>query len=265
MSRGRTADGERAYNDARVLYPVSPEATFRYVQDVLMRQRRYAEALEAVGYFCRQDPNNDRGPYVRGVIEDIVRDEERLKELTERFATGAEPTPAEAFEMAALMLKTGSHGRARQLLVGFIDRQGLSVADCLKLAKLLDETGDTAGAARAMDRVWRKNSVRQNADALRTAVDIYQRTGDIEKLSELLPLAVKASPTDWRAWLALCGLRAAKGDMDTAAKALEEAVRYGGDSVADAIQKNPSLMEVYRHLVETKRRAAPQRMPGAPW
>ena len=265
MSRGRTAEGERAYNDARVLYPVSPEATFRYVQDVLMRQRRYAEALEAIGYFCKKDPNNDRGPYVKGVIEDIMRDEERLKALTTRFAAGSEPTPSEAFEMATLMLKTGAHGRARQVLAGFIDKPGMSVGDCLRLAVLLDETGDTQGAARAMDRIWRKNSVRQNADAMRTAIDIYQRQGDIEKLSELLPIAVKVDPGDWRAWLALCSLRAAKGDMDAAAKALEEAVRNGGDAAGDAIQKNSSLMAVYRHLVEARRRAAPQRMPGAPW
>ena len=297
MSRGRTADAERAYNDARVLYPVSPEATFRYVQDILMRQRRYAEALEMIEYFCKQDPNNDRGPYVKGVIEEIRRDEARLAELMGKKALragsrapagdggvqnqdgGAARRPgggeqqadnskvaavdvAESLEIATLQMKLGAPGLAREAVAGLADAPGLSVAECLKVATILDQLGDAAGAARAMDRIWRKESVRKNADALRTALGIYENTGDLEKLEILFPLYLKTRPDDWQSWLALSSLNAAKGKMDAAAAAMEAAVQHGGDKVAPLIEKTPSLMQVYQHLVRMRREAARSRMPG---
>jgi tetratricopeptide (TPR) repeat protein len=106
--------------------------------------------------------------------------------------------------------------------------------------------------------------VRQNAEALRTAIGIYENAGDLEKLEVLLLLYVKAHPSDWQSWLALASLNAAKGKMDAAASAMESAVQYGGEQVAPLIEKSPSLMQVYQHLVKRRREAAKARMPGAP-
>lgn len=280
LNRGRYAEGERAYNDARVLYPVSPEAVFRYIQEILMRQRRYDEALEALDYFCAKDPNNERGPYVKNLIEEIKRDELRLAELETRAqerarkqgmpggtsgvpVAGGEAT-AEALEMAELYLKNGMTGRARDILKPLAVAPGLSAAECLMVAIWLDRVGDMQNATRAMDRIWRTKTVRNNAESLSAAVRIYEATGDIEKLETLLPLYLKFRPSDWQSWLAMTSIFAISGKMDAAASALNEAVRYGGDKVAPLLESNQTLMQVYRHLLEKRKNAVPGGLPGRP-
>ena len=60
--RGRPGEAENAFQQARILYPLSPEANFRLVQEVLMPQGRFADAREIMADFGRQDPGNDRVP-----------------------------------------------------------------------------------------------------------------------------------------------------------------------------------------------------------
>lgn len=46
--RGRLQDAEKAFEQARRLFPESPEANYRLVQEVLLRQNRFADALRVM-------------------------------------------------------------------------------------------------------------------------------------------------------------------------------------------------------------------------
>lgn len=263
MNRGRIREAERAYNDARVLYPVSPEATFRYVQDILMRQRRYAEAMEAIGYFCEKDPNNERGPYVLGVIGDIVAADRRLAEIMARRGPDGSLGVADRVEMAEIQLKSGDVAAARRSLEGLASAPGLSVPECLRIALLLDEAGEVSEAAKAMDRIWRKDAVRRSPEALRLAARIYEGTADVEKLAVLLPLHLERTPGDWQGWLAFANINGLRGRMDAAADALERAIQGGGERVVPMVEGNATLTAAYRHMVARMRRR--QQGGAAPW
>jgi len=62
---GRTKEAEIAFREAVLLYPASPEASFRYIQEVLMRSQRYDAALDILDYTFRVDPNTSRTAQMR--------------------------------------------------------------------------------------------------------------------------------------------------------------------------------------------------------
>jgi hypothetical protein len=49
--RGRLEDAEKAFEQARRLFPESPEANYRLVQGVLLRQNRFADALRVMNEY----------------------------------------------------------------------------------------------------------------------------------------------------------------------------------------------------------------------
>ena len=60
LKQGRRAEAAQAYREAMLLYPASPEAAFRYAQEILVPLRRWDVAAELMDYTDRIDPNNRR-------------------------------------------------------------------------------------------------------------------------------------------------------------------------------------------------------------
>ncbi len=81
-ARGMLGESERAFQEARTLYPVSPEANFRLIQEVLLRQARYAEAIDILDEYNRRDPNNGRGFDFVAFIRRVRETEAKVRELT---------------------------------------------------------------------------------------------------------------------------------------------------------------------------------------
>ena len=264
MNRGRYADAERAYNEARLLYPVSPEATFRAVQDVLLRQGRLEEALEVVKFFIQQDPNNDRGPYVRDYILETQKAQAELEACLASEQVGGKYPLDMAFRIAELEAKLGNEGGVRALLAKYVDEPGLSVGDGYRLALLLDKVRDVSNAARAMNRVWKSSWVLGNSERAMTAIRIYGSLGDMEKLRSLMPAYLKLKPTDWQAWLDWSLVQVTEGKIEAAMASLENGMRYGGEKAYAVIEKNQTLMALAQRVIRKLQQAqgAAGMMPG---
>ncbi|MBR2487893.1 MAG: hypothetical protein IKB52_02100, partial [Kiritimatiellae bacterium] len=56
IKQGRYREGSQAFREACLLYPASPEATFRYAQECLMPFRKWNETLELMDYTDLIDP-----------------------------------------------------------------------------------------------------------------------------------------------------------------------------------------------------------------
>ena len=260
FNRGRTQEAERAYNDARVLYPVSPEATFRYVQDILIQQRRYDEALEVVDFFCSKDPNNDRGPYVRDFVGNMEADERELSALLARVPPSGKPALADALRIAKLYGRLGAPGAPRSLLAGYVDEPGLNVGDCFDLALALEELGDAAGAARAMSRVWQSGYVMKNPERLWRAIRVFEAQYDSQKLAVLIPAYIEQKPVDWQGWVSRAILMCVTGRDVDAWSSLMKAYSFGGQKVLNAVENNPVLRSLYDRIAADSDGA----LPGVP-
>ena len=249
VNRGRIAEGERAYNDARILYPVSPEATFRYIQDILLRQERLDEAHEVVKFFCQKDPNNDRGPYVRNFITETKA---LRAELDALLAEGGAMAPSNAVRVADIYTKLGHDGAARALLGQYVSDPAMSIGDCIKAASILSSVGDAANATRAMLRVWKTKVVRDSSANLLVAIRVFRDGGDYEKLAELTPRYLAMKPDDWRVGLEWASICATMGNTDEALRALSNAVAKGGEDSLVAIEKSQILTQLFKELMRMR-------------
>ncbi len=71
LRQGRRAESANAYREACLLYPASPEATFRYAQDILLPSRRWDVSGELMDYTDHLDPNNKRTANLRTYVESM--------------------------------------------------------------------------------------------------------------------------------------------------------------------------------------------------
>jgi hypothetical protein len=72
----------QAFREAVALYPASPEASFRYIQDVLGVEEKWNAIIDIVSYTDRVDPNNARTKVIRdGAI--TIRDKTRALQANE--------------------------------------------------------------------------------------------------------------------------------------------------------------------------------------
>ena len=126
-TQGRRADAAQAFREAHVIYPPSPEATFRYVNEVLMPQDRLSVISELMDYTDVLDPNGGRTDRVRSYVAtrrtiDRLEAKRRLGPLTH----GEEWTLAEC--CAELGLLQEAARRMARLLPEVTDQKRLADA-----------------------------------------------------------------------------------------------------------------------------------------
>ena len=128
--QGRYREGAQAFREACLLYPASPEATFRYAQECLLPFRRYEPALELMDFTDEIDPNNRRTASLRNYVV-------RIRELTagisrlesKRRNPKAGFNDDDAFALARYYFEAGRLGEAAALARSLVDK----VNDAAKL------------------------------------------------------------------------------------------------------------------------------------
>lgn len=263
MARGKFRESEEAYAEARMLYPISPEANFRMIQDVLLRQGRYDEALEYVDYFCRKDPNNDRGPMFRKFITDTLAAQRKIEVLLMKYPDGVTPSLEDAVELASCYREVGMNDKAVRVLQSVVSAPGMSVGNAYDLALLARDMGDARLAASFFNRIAASTYVRSKPECLRQAYRIYGAAGDCAKMSTFVDLYLEKVPKDWNAWIDCATLACALGNDDKAERAVENAIYAGREEALKKIEPNPQLFAVAeRVLTRLKTRAATPSTPG---
>jgi tetratricopeptide (TPR) repeat protein len=109
---GRYREAEQAFREAVLLYPASPEASFRYIQEVLLPTRKWDVINDILDFTDRVDPNNSRTGSMRGYAQ-------RMRQLTDQIGAlqaKAAKAPLSAHEnlmLAQCYLQLGQTGAAR--------------------------------------------------------------------------------------------------------------------------------------------------------
>jgi len=243
-ARGHLRESEQAYQEARMLYFVSPEANFRMVQDVLLRQQRYDEALDLIDLFIEADPNNDRGPGFRQFIVDIRDRQRRIAELTAQVKPGQQPEIPVALELAGLYRDMGNTDAAAHLLLPCLDNPRLTVRDAYEIATLLDNVKSHAGAVRAIDIVMAHAPERSPAELFLSIARIYANAQESKKMIAPLTRYLAMKPDDWQAWTDLATLHLIERDTARAQTALRKAIELGREQALQVIESNPQLRQL---------------------
>ena len=115
LKQGRYADAAQAYREACLLYPASPEASFRYAQEILLPSRRWDTVLELMDYTDYLDPNNKRTTNLRGYVGSLRSLLAQIEALEPKRRAGT-LTPVERVTLASALFQIGRVGEAAQLV-----------------------------------------------------------------------------------------------------------------------------------------------------
>ena len=113
--QGRHSDAAQAYREACLLYPASPEASFRYAQEILLPSRRWDAVLELMDYTDYLDPNNKRTANLRGYVGSLRSLLAQIDALEPKRRAGT-LTPVERVTLANSLFQIGRVGEAAQLV-----------------------------------------------------------------------------------------------------------------------------------------------------
>ncbi len=243
-ARGLLREAELAYQEARLLYFVSPEANFRLVQEVLLRQQRYDEAIDIIDLFIQADPNNDRGLGFRNFVTDIRDKQKRIAELIGQIKPGQIPEFAVATELAGLYRDMGNADAAAHLLLPCLDNPKLTVREAYELGMMLDSLKSPAGAVRAIDVVMASIPENAPADLFLNIARIYANAQESKKMIAPLSRYLAQRPGDWQAWTDLATLYLIEGDTPRAQTALRKSIELGKEKALQIIEGNPQLRQL---------------------
>ena len=207
-SQGRRADAAQAFREAHVIYPPSPEATFRYVSEMLIPLDRLSVISELMDYTDVLDPNGGRTARIRSYVT-TRRTIDRLegKRRSGPLSTDEEWTLAECY--ANLGHLSEAARRMARLLPGVTDLKRLEGAVAVFIG-----AKDYASAERAILALFRVVR-RPPPEMLAELVVVQHRLGKRGEAYATLDKAIRVNPkmARDRAYAYLAGLEPGEQDV----------------------------------------------------
>jgi tetratricopeptide (TPR) repeat protein len=263
VARGMPAEGERAFQEARTLYPVSPEANFRLIQEVLLRQARYTEAIDILDEYNRRDPNNGRGEEFVKFIRRIRDTEARVRELTAKLKADKTLAPDDVFALAMAYRELGQNEAAATYLLQLTAVPGLPLEKQFELATLLGSLGKHTEAVKVMDGVMEQTQGNLPSPQLLAAVRVYGEANQPDKMQVPLSRHLQLKPNDWNAWLDMASLWALKQQPQQFQAALQKALELGKGQALQRIQEQPLLRQAAAPVLQRMmQQQGPVGLPG---
>ena len=172
--QGRTRECAQAFREAVLLYPASPEATFRYAQESLLTFRRWDVALELMDYTDGIDPNNKRTSGLRSYIERVralTAEVQRLEQLRREKKMSRN----DVFALAGCYFEMGRVREAGELARGLVDGAN-DVQSLRSLSRILIESRKDADAEKCLNK-YLKLDPQGDANAWAELAKLQHRAG----------------------------------------------------------------------------------------
>jgi tetratricopeptide (TPR) repeat protein len=244
-SRGDFERAEAAFQQARILYPLSPEANFRLVQEVLMAFRRFGESREIMGDFAAQDPGNTKVFEFLDQLDQLDQLHKRVEEIEKEMSKGMQLDANKAVELATLYLQVGQIPKFNAMAASILNNKDLPSMYHYQVAQLYSRNKDMANMVKALDLCLPHIPTNAPSNLLLDIAQLYAKARRLDRMLESMLVYVKRKPDDWRAWLDVAAMQVGMKRNDEANKALDQAVRYGGSEALDMIMED-SRFESFR-------------------
>ena len=248
-NRNHRPAAEEAYQQARILYPLSPEANFRLAQEVFMRQNRFAEAKDLMKLLGEEDPRNRRIPSFLAQIENIQSLTQRIQTLERRRKAGKMDL-ASALQLADLYLQARQRGLAIQMAKQIMASKGMDPRSLLKVAELLQKAEAKNVMDQALQRFMKERPKNLPPEALLNIAQMYAKANMPKPMSGVMAEYLKLRPSDWKGWLDQAGLLLYLKQNNPAIAALEKAIRLGGEEALSIVRKDPRFTSIRNQAIE---------------
>ncbi len=215
--QGRYVESAQAFREACLLYPASPEATFRYAQECLIPFGKWDIVLEMMDYTDRIDPNNKRTDGVRDYVTRMRMLQQEISRLEEkRRADGGKLAVPETLMLARAYFGMGRTMEAAQLVRPLID-EVKEPAVLRAIATILVSARLDGDAERCLTKYL---GVEPNKDAI--------------------------------AWVELAKIQHRSGRKSAAQKSFIAAYQIDRQGVFDLLQKDQELYEIALPLFQRR-------------
>lgn len=251
-ARGKLEEAENAFQQARMLYSLSPEANFRLVQEVYMRQGRLADARELMTEFGKQDPRNGKVPEFLRHLNELEKLDKRIKELEALMREGKLDVNS-AIELATLYQQSGQMPKFMGLTANIVGNTNLPPVFHFRVAQLFANAKRFAEMTKALDQCISRIPPDIEPGILLDMAKMYINAQQFEKVSKVLEQYLKRKPTDWKAWLDMASLQINLKRTNAAFQSLEQAIRFGGNPALSIIKKDERFAPIYNKTVSRTR------------
>ena len=217
LKQGRIREGTQAFREACLLYPASPEASFRYAQECLLPFRKWDVVLELMDYTDSIDKRNKR---TEGLRNYVTRTREILSEIDR----------LEAKRRSAA--------------------DSLSAAETFALARCYSEVGRIHESAQLLHKVV---DAPADPSALRFMSSVFIGAGLDADAESVLNRYLKQVPSsDADAWADLAKLQHRTGRRPLAQQSFIQGYKIDGRRLFDRVNKEPELYEIAAPLFKRR-------------
>jgi len=261
---GKRAIGEEAYREARILYPLSPEAGFRMLQEVLLPEGRYVEAEDVLNYFVTKDPNNEKAIQFHDFVSKIISTQEKINEIVERGKKEKKLSPEDAYELAMAYREIGQNQSAAHYLKRLAETgaAGLPGNQRLEVVFALSGFNQHDEAAKILDTIVPGLPPDIDYKLLLRMADVYKNAKQVDKCNSLFMKVLNVNPQHWQTWLEMADIYREKGQMQQMQYALQKAFTIGQTPCLQELEKKPALKNAAIPVLRQMMQQNPAVMPG---
>ncbi len=267
----RFSHAAQAFREAHLLYPASPEATFRYISEILMPMDKVDVIRELINYTDRIDPNNKR----TGRLHKYLDVRKRIEELEVKFKS-SQQTLGDVIELSGAYFDAGHVAKAANLISQAIDYL-TDESDLLHASEILLSARKIQQADRVVRKYmakakspdprlmlqWAVVSYMTGPEYRETACSYVESAAKIDPsltvrtLSSWLP-SLDMKDADYRLWIVLAKLQHASSNKKEAVIAFYHALMVNQEVVSRQAFHDPVLRELMQEcrkmVLEQQRR-----------
>lgn len=261
---GNRKDGEEAYREARILYPLSPEAGFRMLQEVLLPQARYEEAEDVLTYFVQKDPNNVKAKQFLGFVTKVNQTQQRIQEIVRRGRKDKKLTPQDAFDLAMSYREIGQNQSAAHYLkrLAATGAAGLSGTQRMEVALALSSFHQHADAVKVLNGVVAELPPNADAKLLLKVAGVYKGAKQLDAYASMLMRVLKVNPAHWQSWMELADVYRIKRQQQQMQYAIQKALTVGQTKFLKELEKRPELKKAAIPIIRQLLQQNPAVLPG---
>ena len=264
LKQGKFNLGTRAYREACHLYPASPEASFRYCQEVLLGARKWDQILDILDYTDRVDPNNRRTAPFRDYVSRVRQITAQIttlqKEQLEARSKNKPFPPDRQFALARALYETGQNQLAAfNAKEAVKDENVKDFAILFGAARLLSLCGQRADAGNVMLRAKAVMPRQLDGMTTREVGAVLAEGGHTVESAQVYTEYLRTHQNDAEAWLQLAILQHAAGQLPAAENCILMAVQHDQPRAVEIINANPVLISIADPLFRRLRAQQQQR------
>jgi tetratricopeptide (TPR) repeat protein len=248
-----SALADQSFREAVLLYPASPEATFRYIQEILMPAAKWDSINDMLDYTDSVDPNNTRTAgmrsylsRLRGVSEDIVK----LKAKYDK----KEATKEEALVLAQSYLSVGRMEEGYRIVTDIVSKpeNAHNFSLLVQCSRIYVQCGMRGDAASTMKKALKVMPPNVPASVKRDMGMILADGGLDDDALKLLNESVSAQPKDAEAILAMVYIYAHTGRIRESQEMFIKAYHANSELVVTRLQNDTTLQKIAEPLMRRR-------------